>query len=159
MIAKLYEASQAGVKIKLIIRGICSLIPQRKGWSENIEAISILDRFLEHARVFIFHNNGDEKIYMSSADWMVRNLSYRIEATFPIYDENLKKEVKEFIDIQLNDNTKARILNEDQSNPYHKLDSDISIRSQVETYYHIKRKIDRTTVVNPDAFPNTTNTV
>ncbi|MEM9847394.1 MAG: polyphosphate kinase 1 [Bacteroidota bacterium] len=143
MIAKLYEASQAGVKIKLIVRGICSLIPQKKGWSENIVAISIVDRYLEHARVFIFHNNGKEKMYMSSADWMVRNLSYRIEATFPIYDEAIKKEVKEFIDIQLNDNTKARILNEEQTNPYRKLDSDISIQSQIETYYHIKRKLER----------------
>jgi polyphosphate kinase len=143
MIAKLYEASQAGVTIQLIIRGICSLIPQLKGWSENIEAISIVDRYLEHARVFIFHNQGDEDIFMSSADWMVRNLSHRIEATFPIYDEQLKKEVKEYIDIQLNDNTKARILDKDQSNTYHKLISDISIRSQVETYYHLKRKIER----------------
>ncbi|MEM9887734.1 MAG: polyphosphate kinase 1 [Bacteroidota bacterium] len=159
MIAKLYEASQVGVKIKLIIRGICSLIPQKEGWSENIEAISIVDRFLEHSRVFIFHNNGDEKIYMSSADWMVRNLSYRIEATFPIYDETLKKEVKEYMDIQMNDNTKARILNEEQSNPYRKLDSDISIQSQVETYYHIKRKIERDAAMQLDAFPNTTNTV
>lgn len=143
MIAKLYEASGAGVQIQLIIRGICSLIPQLKGWSENIEAISIVDRFLEHARVFIFHNNGDEQIYMSSADWMVRNLSYRIETTFPIYDPQLKKEVKEYIDIQLNDNTKARILDKDQSNEYRKINSDISIRSQIETYYHLKRRIER----------------
>ncbi|MEM1328552.1 MAG: polyphosphate kinase 1 [Bacteroidota bacterium] len=143
MIAKLYEASQAGVNIQLIVRGICSLIPQLKGWSKNVDAISIVDRYLEHARVFIFHNQGNEDIYMSSADWMVRNLSHRIEATFPIYDEQLKKEVKEYIDIQLNDNTKARILDKDQSNTYHKLISDISIRSQVETYYHLKRKIER----------------
>lgn len=142
MIAKLYEASQAGVTIKLIIRGICSLIPQLKNWSENIEAISIVDRFLEHARVFIFHNNGDEQIYLSSADWMTRNLSYRIEAVFPIYDETLKKEIKEYIDIQLNDNTKARIINKEQSNPYKQNSTDILIRSQVETYYYVKRKME-----------------
>jgi len=157
MIAKLYEASQKGVKIKLIIRGICSLIPQLKGWSENIEAISIVDRFLEHARIFIFHNQGKEDVYMSSADWMVRNLSYRIEATFPIYDEKLKQEVLDFIDIQLHDNMKARILEKNQSNGYVKLGDDISMRSQVETYYHIKRKIEQEAALNaPDASLGTT---
>jgi len=157
MIAKLYEASQKGVKIKLIIRGICSLIPQLKGWSENIEAISIVDRFLEHARVFVFYNQGKEDIYMSSADWMVRNLSYRIEATFPIYDEHLKQEVLEYINIQLNDNMKARILDDKQANKYVKLGDDISMRSQVETYYHIKRKIEQEAILNaPDAFLDAT---
>ncbi|MEM8523078.1 MAG: polyphosphate kinase 1 [Bacteroidota bacterium] len=157
MIAKLYEASQKGVKIKLIIRGICSLIPQLEGWSKNIEAISIVDRFLEHARIFIFHNQGKEEVYMSSADWMVRNLSYRIEATFPIYDEKLKQEVLEFIDIQWKDNMKARILEEKQANKYIKLGDDISMRSQVETYYHIKRKIELEATLNaPDASLDTT---
>lgn len=97
---------------------------------------------MEHARVFIFHNNGDEQIYLSSADWMTRNLSYRIEAVFPIYDETLKKEIKEYIDIQLNDNTKARIINKEQSNPYKQNSTDILIRSQVETYYYVKRKME-----------------
>jgi len=158
MIAKLYEASNAGVKIQLIIRGICSLIPQEKGWSENIEVISIVDRFLEHARIFIFHNNGNDKMYMSSADWMVRNLSYRVESTFPIYDESLKREVKEFIDIQLNDNTKARIVDKEQSNVYKRLNSAISIRSQVETYFYIKRKIERKlAAMNLDASQDTTS--
>lgn len=157
MIAKLYEASQKGVEIKLIIRGICSLIPQLKGWSENIEAISIVDRFLEHARVFIFHNQGKEDIYMSSADWMVRNLSYRIEATFPIYAEDLRQEVLEYINIQLNDNMKARILDKTQANEYIKLGDDISMRSQVEAYYHIKRKIEQEAMLNaPDVSPDTT---
>ncbi|MEM6699553.1 MAG: phospholipase D-like domain-containing protein, partial [Bacteroidota bacterium] len=157
MIAKLYEASQKGVKVKLIIRGICSLIPQLKGWSENIEAISIVDRFLEHARVFIFHNQGKDDVYMSSADWMVRNLSYRIEATFPIYNESLKQEVLEYINIQLNDNMKARILDKDQANKYIKLGDDISMRSQVETYYHIKRKIEQEAILTaPDVSPDTT---
>ena len=91
MIERLYEASRVGVKIDMIIRGICSLIPGRKGFSQNINAISIVDRFLEHARVFIFHHRGDEKTYLSSADWMVRNLSHRIETTFPIYNEKLKQ--------------------------------------------------------------------
>ncbi|MEM9992088.1 MAG: polyphosphate kinase 1, partial [Bacteroidota bacterium] len=142
MIKKLYEASQQGVKIKLIIRGICSLIPGLEGWSENIQAISIVDRFLEHARIFVFHNNGEEQVYMSSADWMVRNLSYRIEVAFPIYCQEVKQEIKNFINIQLNDNVKARILDEAQQNNYHHGNADIAIRSQIETYYHIKRKMD-----------------
>ena len=103
MIVKLYKASQAGVKIQMIIRGICCLVPGIKGISENIEVISIVDRFLEHARIFIFHNGGDEKIYLSSADWMTRNLSYRVETAFPIFDKKLKKEIKDCLAIQLND--------------------------------------------------------
>ena len=86
MIQKLYEASKAGVKIKLIIRGICCLVPGIKGLSDNIEAISIVDRYLEHARVFIFHHSGEDLLYLSSADWMVRNLTYRVETAFPVYD-------------------------------------------------------------------------
>ncbi|MCH2082492.1 MAG: polyphosphate kinase 1 [Saprospiraceae bacterium] len=140
MIERLYEASRVGVKIDMIIRGICSLIPGRKGFSRNINAISIVDRFLEHARVFIFHHRGDEKTYLSSADWMVRNLSHRIETTFPIYDEKLKQEVKDFIQIQLNDNVKARILDQSLSNVYKRDGSNIPIRSQIETYFYIKRK-------------------
>lgn len=143
MIIKLYEASQAGVKIKLIIRGICCLVPGLKGKSENIEAFSIVDRYLEHARVFIFHNSGDEKIYLSSADWMERNLSYRVETAFPIYDEKLKKEIRDYINIQLNDNVKARVLDAKLRNPYRRSQSDLAIRSQVETYYYIKRNTDR----------------
>ena len=118
MIDKLYEAGNSGVQIKLIVRGVCCLIPGVKGLSENIEAISIVDRFLEHSRIFIFHNNGDEKIYLSSADWMKRNLSRRIETAFPVRDENIKKRIKEFVKLQLEDNSKARIINENQDNNY-----------------------------------------
>ena len=142
MIEKLYEASNAGVTIKLIIRGICSLVPGLKGWSENIEAISIVDRFLEHSRIFIFHNDGAEKIYLSSADWMTRNLSYRIETAFPIYDEKIGTEIKEMIRIQLEDNVKSRIIDEDDSNEYKQGETDVAIRSQVELYYYYKRKGD-----------------
>ena len=139
MIKRLYEASQAGVEVKLIIRGICCLVPGIEAISENIEAISIVDRFLEHARVFIFHHSGEERIYLSSADWMVRNLSHRVETAFPIYDDTLKEQLKDYIDVQLKDNVKARILDKDLKNEYKKDGSDIAIRSQVETYYHIKR--------------------
>lgn len=140
MVEKLYEASNAGVKIDLIIRGICSIVPNKKGWSENINAISIVDRFLEHARVFVFHNDGQEDIYLSSADWMSRNLRRRIETAFPIYDENIKKEVKDMLKIQLSDNVKARIIDEKDNNEYKESTTDLSVRSQVELYYYYKRK-------------------
>jgi polyphosphate kinase len=117
MIGKLYEASQAGVKIKMIIRGICSLVPGQKGISDNIEVISIVDRFLEHARVFIFYNDGNERLYLSSADWMVRNLSYRIETTFPVYAPEIQAEIKDILMLQFKDNIKARVINKKQTNP------------------------------------------
>ena len=142
MIDKLYEASQAGVKIKMIIRGICCLVPGVEGLSENIFVISIVDRFLEHARVFIFHNKGKERIYLSSADWMVRNLSYRIETVFPVYADDLREKIKTYMDIQFTDNVKARIIDEKDSNSYWKNSSDLAVRSQVETYYYIKREME-----------------
>jgi polyphosphate kinase len=143
MIKKLYEASQAGVKIDLIVRGICSLVPGIPGLSENISAISIVDRFLEHARVYYFYHGGDKRIYLSSADWMVRNLSYRIETAFPIYDEKLREEIMDVINIQLNDNVKARLINKDHTNTYRRDKSDLAIRSQYETYYYYKRRLDK----------------
>ncbi len=139
MIELLYKASRAGVQVQLIVRGICSLVPGLSGISENIEAISIVDRFLEHARVFIFHNKGKEEIYFSSADWMVRNLRHRIETAFPIYDPAFKKIIKDLMQIQLSDNVKARIIDAEQSNRYRDDSGDLPIRSQVETYYYLKR--------------------
>jgi polyphosphate kinase len=138
MMEKLYEASQAGVKIQIIVRGLCGLKAGVKGLSENISIISIIDRFLEHTRIFIFNNNGNEEFYLSSADFMTRNLSNRVEVAFPIYDSKIKKLVKKIIDIQLNDNTKARIINANQDNPYKRDDKDVSIRAQLETYYFIR---------------------
>lgn len=142
MIEKLYEASQAGVKIKLIIRGICCLIAGKKNLSENIDAFSIVDRFLEHSRIFIFHHGGDEKIYLSSADWMTRNLSFRIETCFPIYDTRIINELKDIINIQLSDNVKSRSLNHNRLNEYNSDNGDLVIRSQHETYFYLKRKIE-----------------
>lgn len=139
MMDKLYEASQAGVKIQIIARGICSIIPGLKGLGDNIQAFSIVDRFLEHTRVFIFHNNGNEEIYLSSADFMTRNLSNRVETAFPIFASQLKTIVRDVIDLQLNDNVKARILNVQLNNPYKRDDKDVSVRAQVETYYYFKR--------------------
>ena len=118
MIQKLYDASQAGVKIKLIVRGICCLVPGIEGYSENIEITSIVGRYLEHARVYIFHNNGNEAYYVASADWMSRNLSRRVEVAFPILAAEHRQELRRIIDLQLADNVKARIINYKQSNAF-----------------------------------------
>ncbi len=151
MVYKLYEANNAGVKIKMIIRGICSLIPGQDGFSENIEAYSIVDRFLEHSRIFIFHNDGKKDIYLSSADWMTRNLSYRIETVFPIYDEDLRQEVLDFMDIQLRDNIKARVLDGELSDNYRENTSDIAVRAQLEMYYYLKRKAENRKILEEKA--------
>lgn len=142
MIGLLYEASQKGVKVQMIIRGICSLVPGVKGVSENIEAISIVDRYLEHARIFMFHNNGKEKMYLSSADWMVRNLHRRIETMFPILDPDIQNTIKDLINIQLYDNVKARYIHFSKNNEYRTETTDLAVRSQVETYYYMKRFTD-----------------
>jgi len=134
MIKKLYEASNQGVKIKLIIRGICSLVPGVKGMSENIEAISVVDKFLEHSRLFIFCNGGNEKYFLSSADWMTRNLDHRSEVAVPIYDENIQSHLREIIDTLWSDNMKARILGIKQNNEYRVLKSDVHVRAQDKIY-------------------------
>jgi polyphosphate kinase len=133
----LYAASRAGVKITIIVRGICCLIPGVKDLSENIKVISIVDRYLEHGRVFIFHANGKERMYISSADLMTRNLSRRIEAVFPVYDEQAKQQIRHAIGFQLKDNTKARKLNKTQSNPYKQSKSRKKIRAQLDTYKYL----------------------
>lgn len=143
MIHELYEASRAGVQVHLIVRGICCLVPGVEGYSENIEAISIVDRFLEHTRCFWFLNDGgEEELYLSSADFMRRNLSYRIETAFPVYDPEFREEIKQFLLLQLSDNTKARVLDAGLNNEYQQTGNDMSVRSQVETYYRIRRKSD-----------------
>jgi polyphosphate kinase len=141
MIALLYKAGDAGVKIKLIIRGICCLVPGRKGISENIHGISIVDRYLEHARVFHFYHKGEDLVYFSSADFMTRNLSHRIETTFPVLDPKLKSEVLVFLGIQLKDNTKARLLSDQQANSYYRKGTGIARRSQEESYHILKRQL------------------
>jgi polyphosphate kinase len=142
IIARLYQASQSGVRIRLIVRGICCLVPGITGLSENIEAISVVDRFLEHARVFIFHNGGNERVFLSSADWMERNLSYRIETIFPVYDPEICRDIRAMVDIQLNDNVKARIIDPQNRNDYRRTGSDIPVRTQLETYFYLKRKLE-----------------
>ena len=137
MIDKLYEASEAGVKINLIIRGICCLIPNTPVHRKNIKAISIVDRFLEHGRVYIFNNNGDKKYFISSADFMRRNLNRRIEVALPVYDESIKNILQSIIDIHLKDNVKARILNYNQNNSFVKSTQE-RVRSQSLIYEYLK---------------------
>lgn len=115
IIELMYKASKAGVKIELIVRGICCLIPQLEGVSENITVRSIVGTFLEHSRIFYFENGGNPEIYMASADWMSRNLDRRVEIMFPVEDAKLKKEVKHILDVQLEDNVKAQLMQPDGS--------------------------------------------
>ncbi len=133
LIELLYSASRAGVKIQIIVRGICCLVPGKKNFSENIEVISIIDRYLEHARIYCFHNAGKEKIFISSADLMLRNLDMRVEVAIPILDTKIKKEIKSILELQLKDNTKARIINKENNNMY-KLNDEPALRSQYQTY-------------------------
>lgn len=143
MIEKLYEASIAGVKIDLIIRGICRVIPNQE-YSKNIKVIRIVDRYLEHSRVFVFYNLGKYHTYISSADWMKRNLYRRIEASVPIYDKNIKKELLDTLKIQLNDNVKARVLNENLENiVIERTPGQRRIRAQEKTYMLLKAKYER----------------
>ena len=142
MIDKLYQASRAGVKIKLIIRGICCLMPGIKGMSENIEVISIVDKFLEHPRLFIFENGGETKIYISSADFMVRNLDNRVEISCPIYDEEIKNELIDTFEISWKDNVKARVISGKALNRYRK-NNEEPFRSQFKLYEYYQQKLDK----------------
>jgi polyphosphate kinase len=139
-IEKLYDASNAGVKVKLIIRGICCLVPGIKGFSENITVISIIDKFLEHARVFIFGNMGKEEIFLSSGDLMSRNFEHRVEVGFPVLDPDVKQEIRDIIDFQLQDNVKARDITRMNNNKYHKNRISTKVRAQVQTYNYLKNK-------------------
>lgn len=140
LIEQLYEAAKAGVELRLIIRGICCMLTENQKFVKPVQAISIVDEYLEHARVLIFHNGGKEKVYISSADWMVRNLDHRVEATCPVLDERIQQELKNILEIQLNDNVKARWLDNELSNDYVEREGP-KIRSQYETYFYLKKKI------------------
>ncbi len=142
LVKKLYQASDAGVKVKLIIRSNCSLVPGVKDMSENIEGISIIDKYLEHSRILIFCNGGDERIYLTSADWMYRNLDLRNEIAVPIYDKRIREKLKKIIEIQLSDNTKARILDLQQDNAYRPtVHGEKKIRAQDEIYNYFKGRL------------------
>ncbi|MBC8033343.1 MAG: polyphosphate kinase 1 [Chitinophagaceae bacterium] len=137
LIEKLYEAAREGVEIKLIVRGIFCMYSQNKRFTKPIQAISIVDEYLEHARVFTFHNGGKQKVYISSADWMVRNLDHRVEVTCPILDKSIQQGLKTIFDIQLSDNVKARILNNELNNEYVQPGKNKKVRSQVEIYNYL----------------------
>ncbi|MBL0638161.1 polyphosphate kinase 1 [Aeromonas veronii] len=139
LINRLYAAGQAGVPIKMIIRGMCALRPGVPGLSDNIKVISIIDRFLEHPRVMVFHNKGNPQLYISSADWMSRNIDGRIEVGTPIYDERLKQRIMDILELQLSDTCKARVIDADQQNEYVKRGNRRKIRSQVAIYDYLKR--------------------
>ncbi|WCE30266.1 polyphosphate kinase 1 [Vibrio sp. SCSIO 43137] len=150
MINKLYGASAAGVKIKMIIRGMCSLVPDVKMISDNIEIISIVDRFLEHPRVIICENGGDPSVYISSADWMTRNIDYRIEVAVPVRDERLKQRIMDIINIHFTDTVKARWIDKEMSNTYVPRGNRKKIRSQVAIYDYIKQ-VEKKTRANNQA--------
>ena len=133
MIMALYEASRNGVKIQMVVRGICCLIPKELGMSDNIEVISVVDRFLEHTRFMIFCNDQDNDVFISSADWMTRNLDNRVEVTTPIYQSELKKEILDIFNIYWNDNVKSRNVNSKKVNSY-KINNKPPLRSQEELY-------------------------
>lgn len=138
LIDKLYQASQAGVKVDLIVRGFCCLVPGVEGMSENIRVVSIIDRFLEHARVYQFHNDGEEIIYTGSADWMIRNLDKRVEVLTPVEDKDIKKILKDVIEIQLADNSKARIVDAGQNNDFVSQNGVKRVRAQYDIYNYFK---------------------
>jgi polyphosphate kinase len=140
LIEKLYAAATVGVEIKMVVRGIFCPVIDLKKFKKPITAISIVDEYLEHARVMIFHNLGQEKVFISSADWMVRNLNHRVEAAIPITDPIIKQELIDIIHIQLRDNVKARILDSELANNYVPSVGKKKIRSQIETYHYLFKK-------------------
>ena len=142
LIKKLYHASSKGVKIQLIIRGICSLKPGVKGMSENIEVVSVLGRYLDHSRVLLFANGGDNRCYIGSADWMVRNMDKRIEVLTPIIDKSILKDITHVLNLQLSDNKKARIIDADQKNEYKGTQGKV-INSQVAIHDFYKNKLNK----------------
>jgi len=156
IIEKLYQASNAGVKIKLLVRGNCSLITGIPHQSENIQTFGIIDRYLEHCRVMIFANGGDERYFLGSADWMQRNLDYRVEVYTPVYDPDLQKQLKRVIEFGLKDNMKSRIVDGSGNNLINEITKDIPFRSQEELYWYYKREYDNAHIRNEELQTNVT---
>lgn len=139
LIFKLYEAARAGVTIRMVIRGICCMLTENPKFKVPVHAVSIVDEYLEHARVWVFHNGGKEKVYLSSADWMVRNIDHRIEASCPVLSPEIRQELKDILDIQFSGNVKARILNNSLSNEYVRTGKK-RVRAQIEIYNYLYKK-------------------
>ena len=140
LILKLEEAARVGVKIKMVIRSICCMMTENKKFKKNVNAVSIVDEYLEHARIMIFNHEGKEKVYITSADWMIRNLDHRIEVACPILDKQIQKELKDILNIELNDNVKARLLENNLKNEYVNPRNSKKIRSQIEVYNYLAKK-------------------
>lgn len=140
VIRKLYQASNAGVKIRLMVRGVCSLVPGIPDQSENIEVISVVDRYLEHSRYFIFCNNNAPKYYISSADWMTRNLDYRVEVAAPVYDPDIQQELRDVLEAGFKDNVKARIVDAKQNNTFKREPKKKPYQSQIELHKYYLNK-------------------
>ena len=143
LIQKLYDAAATGVTVNLVVRGIFCAQTAQKRLKNRMHAISIVDEYLEHARVLIFHNNGKERVFISSADWMVRNLDHRVEAAAVITDESIKKELMDIIHIQLRDNVKARVLDSHLENNYVSSAGKKKVRSQIETFHYLYNKVPK----------------
>ncbi|MEI8278662.1 MAG: polyphosphate kinase 1 [Bacteroidota bacterium] len=141
LIARLYEAAKVGTDISMVVRGSCCAYTQQKIFKKNIKAISIIDEYLEHARIMVFNNDGKPKVFISSADWMVRNLDHRIETACPIYNEEIQQELIDILNIQLAENVKGRILDNEQHNDYvQPADNAVVVRSQLATYEYLSKK-------------------
>jgi polyphosphate kinase len=141
MIAKLYEASRAGVTVDLLVRGICCLVPQDPHWSPTIRAFRLVDRFLEHARIFYFSNGGEEELYLSSADWMTRNLHHRIEVGFPVRNPGHRQELVQLLQLQLADNTRLCALDGEGRNvPVAPPGDGPPVRAQEDFYYWLAQR-------------------
>ncbi|MGI2923163.1 polyphosphate kinase 1 [Vibrio diabolicus] len=151
IVNKLYGASTSGVKINMIIRGMCSLVPGIDGISDNIRIISIVDRFLEHPRVVITHNDGDPQVYISSADWMTRNIDHRIEVAVPVRDPRLKQRIIDITNIHFTDTVKARLIDKEMSNAYVPRGNRKKVRSQIAIYDYLKNIEKQTRKQNSDA--------
>ena len=141
LIEKLYDAAKVGVDIKMVVRGICCMLTENKKYTHPIQAISIVDEYLEHARVMIFHHGGKEKTFISSADWMVRNINHRVEAACPIIEKEMQQELKEIMQIQLADNIKARKLDNELQNNYVNPRNTKKVRSQLDIYNYLYKKL------------------
>lgn len=143
LIERLTEAAKCGVHLKMIIRGICCMYTENKKFKFPVQAISIVDEYLEHARVMIFHNDGNEKVFISSADWMVRNIDHRVEAACPILEKVLRQQLIDMLNIQLSDNTKARLLDNEQKNQYVNPRNKIKVRSQTEIFNYLIKRVKK----------------
>jgi polyphosphate kinase len=140
LIQELYALAEEGMPIKLILRSICCLVTEQKKWPQPIQATSIVDEYLEHARVLYFNHGGKNLYYISSSDWMVRNLDYRVEVSAPIYDASIKMELKQILDLQLSENVKARVLDNEQKNHYVESGTKRKLRSQLAIYQFLKKQ-------------------